>query len=267
MRITRDLLQLLTLLVMITSCKQVDDANKNQVGDTVKASSADALYSNNSAVKSATNNNQVADIIKTLSADTLYSNNSNIKSLTKFRADSFVQSILNTNAQYWTFRPDNETVPKYIKSFKQAGLKIIHAYSDRSYPQKSKPSLYNHYVLFLLEYQDEKSAISAFKTFAIDAESFAIDKEQVEGKDYERIRLIHGFSKYGGLVGQKDNLVMTLVETCGYLHKFRSWADYEKNFIESIYTVVDSSSIILNSDCGNMKYVKQRIGQFLPSRE
>lgn len=198
----------------------------------------------------------------TVKVDTIITSDISIrKNNLKLKADSFIHSNLDTSAFHWTFGPNDTDLPKYLKLFKQDNIKTTYAYSNKNYPKKSKASSYQHFILFMIEYHDEESSMAAFDRFVKDTENFQLDKEQVNEVDYQRIQRIHGVSKYGGLVGQKENYVFSLVETCGSpgSYKFRTWPAYEKNFIESIFDNSDSSSTVLNADCGKMKYVKQGI--------
>jgi hypothetical protein len=172
----RQLFYILSLLTVLISCTQNDRNDNKQVSETVFAVNVDTLAT--------------------------HANNQN---LVKLRSDSFVRSILDTNTLDWTFRPNDNNTPKYVKLFKQDGIKTIYAYSNKEYPQKSKASSYEHFVLFLLEYQDKASAVSAFDRFTSDTENFDIDKKQVNDSTYERISHIYFLSKYGGLVGRKNS--------------------------------------------------------------
>ena len=181
--------------------------------------------------------------------------------LTKQRADSFLGSILDTNALYWTFKPEDNNAPRYTNVFSPNGLTLIHAYSDKRYPETVPASDYYHFVLFLIEYSRPALAATAFEDFTRDTERLRVERGELDESDRERISGIHFYSKYGGLVCQKGRYVMSLVETCGGRgpYKSRTWPDYERSFVVSLFDTADSSSIALNADCGAMKYAKETI--------
>ena len=203
----------------------------------------------------------------TITFDTvIMTDNSEVQNIIKLRADSFIRSILDTNALHWTFEPQDEDMPRYLEFFKQDGIKRIYAYSNKNYPRKSKASQYKHFLLFLIEYQNKDFAKASFnrflsdtETYNSDTETYNFDKDQTDKQEYDRIMLILGYAKSGGLVGQKDNYLLSLVENCGFPFKFRTWPEYEKNFIETIFDKSDSGSTILNANCGKTFYVKQKI--------
>jgi hypothetical protein len=76
---------------------------------------------------------------------------------------------------------------------------------------------------------------------------------------FDRLMRIYFISKYGGLVGQKQNYIMSLVETCSDNYQNQSWTTYEDYFIKNMFDKSDKGLTILNADCGKMKYIKQTI--------
>lgn len=189
--------------------------------------------------------------------DSVYVKGKEDVDLVRQRADSFVQSIIGTEKVYWLFDISDKNLPRDFKVFKTEGLLKIHAYSRKNYPKKSKPNSYEHFVLWLLEYQTKEEAKASFEQYSSDIERFNVPDSMMNRRDYERIRYIHGTSKYGGFICQKDRYVINLVETCDFSDKYA--VKYEKRFIAIIFDKSDKNVIALNADCGEMKYVKQII--------
>jgi hypothetical protein len=177
------------------------------------------------------------------------------------RVDSFVRSLIGTNAILWTFKSGDKNLPKYLHSFKQEGIKQIQAYSNKNYPKKVSPTDYEHFILFMVEYQNKKMAQEAFERFNSDIDSFEIVNEKNVDSDYDRKMYIYGNSKSGGLIAKKDNFLFSLVETCRDPYKFGTWPEYEKYFIECIFDKTDNGQTYFNADCGKMKFTKQIINK------
>lgn len=176
--------------------------------------------------------------------------NSEVQNNIKFRADSFVQLLLDTNALLWTFEPQDEDVPRYFGLFKQEGIKKRYAYSDKNYPELSKPTHYRHFLLFLIEYNNIELAKESYMRFVTDSETDKNNKE-LSTDDASRISLIYGLSKYGGLVGRKDNFLFSLRQS-------RS-PDYKQKFIETMFEQSDSGLTILDAEYSKLKYVKRTV--------
>jgi hypothetical protein len=221
----------ITILILIISCSQKNGRDNHNRNDSLAT-----------PINTSINN-----------ADKL------LPDLIESRVDSFIRSLIGTNAQQLTFKSGDKNLPKYLLSFKQEGIKQIHAYTNKNYPEKVSPTEYEHFIVFMLEYQNKERAQEAFEKFISDIDGFEIVNEKIGDLDYDRKMYIHGISKSGGLIAIKDKFFFSLVETCRDPYKFGTWAQYEKYFIECIFDKTDNGQTYLHADCGNMKYIKQII--------
>ena len=79
-------------------------------------------------------------------------------------AELFAKDVLKEKLRKHTFNATDLNKPKHIEIFDNVGLKNIIAYSNKNYPKNSEPNYYEHFTLFVANYQSE---LNALKTFAL----------------------------------------------------------------------------------------------------
>lgn len=167
--------------------------------------------------------------------------------------DSFIQSTLKQNQRYHSKEDLKKNDIAHIKIFDQTGLTNYYAYSDKRYPQSDPPTEYDHFTLFVLEYDNETSASNSFKTVYRHSK---LDRELIDSLrvlDPQLLNSIATSLKPGGLICHRNNYIFSLVKTCRKPPFNIKWDEYEQLFINCI----SSDNILintLNAKCGKMKY-------------
>lgn len=168
-------------------------------------------------------------------------------------AEFFVREILNENIRIHKFNLTSSENPKHLKIFQPEGLEGIIAYSNKNYPKKSKPKYYEHFVLFVATYSNNKTAKNAFSQIKKDSKKYKIfdNLENLDPENYDRIRALMIGVKPGGLITQNGKQVFSLVENCRNTPIGGTWIEYETKFLKFISNNMNKVEV-LNSDCGKM---------------
>jgi len=170
--------------------------------------------------------------------------------------ENFVDYVLKDKKRSHRFEPDDTTAPSHLTIFSTNGIKSITAYSDKRYPKTIEPSYYEHFILFVLEYQDQRHAGEAFKKLIRDSELMTQDLDSLDHSEQDRLEFLYGQSKPGGMILQKNQLIVSLVETCRNTPIGGTWTEYEDLLLS--YILNDGEEItVLNADCGKLKYNKE----------
>ncbi|MGS2727349.1 hypothetical protein ACU8DI_12130 [Psychroserpens sp. BH13MA-6] len=168
-------------------------------------------------------------------------------------AELFAKEVLQDHFRKHTYTPTDSTKPKHTDIFENVGLQNIVAYSNKNYPKHSAPTGYEHFILFVANYQSE---LNALKTFALITSS---SKENppayllAQKTFIERTKALNIGAKPGGMIVQSGRHIFSLVETCRATPIGGTWHDYEDRFITFI-TKNEAEIDILNADCGMNRY-------------
>lgn len=165
----------------------------------------------------------------------------------------FATQALDTNRIKHSAEDLSRSEVGHISIFNFNGLKNYYAYSDKRYPKRTLPNHYEHFTVFVFEYENEISASNSFKSVYANSN---LNSEQLDRlrKDNPKLpRNINTSLKPGGLICQKNNYVLSLVKTCRKPPVKKNWNDYEELFIRSISTGREAINT-LNAHCGMMKY-------------
>ena len=171
----------------------------------------------------------------------------------KNQIDDFATQALDTNKIKHPADSLSRLEVGHISIFNFNGLKNYYAYSDKRYPKKTLPNHYEHFTLFVFEYENELSASNSFKSVYANSN---LNSEQLDSISIGNPKLPTNIStslKPGGLICQKNNYVLSLVKTCRKPPVKKNWNDYEELFIRSISTGKEAINT-LNAKCGMMKY-------------
>ncbi len=168
-------------------------------------------------------------------------------------AELFAQEILKENIRVHLFDLTNSKNPKYLRTFQSDGLDKIVAYSNKKYPKKTEPNYYEHFTLFVVTYQNSKSAQKSFDQLKLDSKYGFTDLKDLSGDIAERVRVLTIGAKPGGLITQNGKQVFSLVETCRETPIGGNWIDYENKFIGFI-TESGEEIEALNANCGMDRY-------------
>ena len=176
-------------------------------------------------------------------------------------AELFAKEILKENIRTHTFDLSNLKETKHLKIFKNDGLEKIIAYSNKNYPKNSKPSYYEHFILFVATYENNEKAKRTFEKIKSYTEHSIIGINKLKQELSERVKSLTIGAKPGGLILQKGKQIFSLVETCRNTPIGGKWLDYENKFIN--YLVKKGEKIeVLNADCGDNKYeIEKRIAK------
>jgi len=173
-------------------------------------------------------------------------------------ADRYMKLILGRNMRKHEFNSSLGRCPEYIKVFSDKGLQTIYAYSDKRYPKKIEPKIYEHFTLFVLKYEDVNSAVQAYQKLKLDSKfSFKNLGEKVDEEKKKFKLLLHNHIKSGGMVFQIENMLFSLVETCRNTPIGGSWLAYENEFLSSMVSDRESL-VVLNADCGDMYFKEEK---------
>lgn len=164
------------------------------------------------------------------------------------RCREFIHFLRDTNSRYILYSVKDKNLPHYIKLFDKTGLEKVHSYSLKNYPKKNPPSEYEHYDLLILEFKDSIHSQTAFGKLMYTME-FRNGKTDIPAEEIEIMRF---YAKYGGLIVQKNQYILSLVERCGGPGGtlFKTWEEYEDYFLKSIFGSDLKDLLVLNANCG-----------------
>ena len=168
-------------------------------------------------------------------------------------AELFAKYVLKENLRKHTFNATDLNKPKHIEIFDNVGLKNIIAYSNKNYPKNSEPNYYEHFTLFVANYQSELNALKTFALIKMTSKEKPAEYQLAQKKFTERVKALNIGAKPGGMIVQSGKQIFSLVETCRETPIGGTWKDYEDKFI--VFIVKNGEEIeILNSDCGMDRY-------------
>jgi len=172
-------------------------------------------------------------------------------------AERFAKEVLVGTLRKHYFDASDQNKPKHIEIFDNVGLKSIIAYSNKNYPKNSKPNRYEHFTLFVANYQSELNALKTFALITMTSKDNQPEYLLAQKKFVHRIKALNIGAKPGGMIVQAGKQIFSLVETCRETPIGGTWKDYENKFIA--YLAENGEEIeILNSDCGRDRYVIEK---------
>ena len=169
-------------------------------------------------------------------------------------AELFAKDVLKENLRKHTFDATDLNKPKHIEIFDNVGLKNIIAYSNKNYPKNSEPNYYEHFTLFVANYQSELNALKTFALIEMTSKENPAEYLLAQKKFSERIKALNIGTKPGGMIIQTGKQIFSLVKTCRETPIGGTWNDYEKKFIKYLTKRGDEEFKVLNSHCGMNKY-------------
>lgn len=170
-------------------------------------------------------------------------------------AKLFAEEILRDNIRTHEFDLTKLEKPNYLRIFKSNGLKKIIAYSNKNYPQKSEPSYYQHFTLFVATFVNQKSAKLTFERIKSDSKyGLTDDWSNLKNETLERVKALAVGAKPGGMIIQIGTQIFSLVETCGEVPFGANWIEYENRLLKYLTRSGNEEFEILNADCGNDRY-------------
>jgi len=225
--------------VLIISCNHTDKPLTKEENEDVKAvHHSEKAYVENvhEIIEPKDGNDQLIDFSKTV--------------------EPFIEKVLKENQRRHELEIQNNGI-QHLDIFSKNGLQEIIAFSDKRYPRRTEPNYYEHFILFALRYEDvlkaEKSYDEIKNIFELKDEEY----ENLEEYEKQRIREIEISAKPGGMICQKGEYVFSLVETCRETPIGGKWEEYEDVFL-SFITEPEEEIMILNADCGQMKYREEK---------
>ncbi|EZH75894.1 hypothetical protein ATO12_03630 [Aquimarina atlantica] len=173
-------------------------------------------------------------------------------------AELFAKEVLKENIRTQEFDVTKLEKPNHLLIFKSDGLEKIVAYSSKNYPQKSEPNYYEHFILFVATFDNQKNAKNTFDRIKSDSKYGLMEWNGLEKELSERVRSLNVGAKSGGMITQIGKQVFSLVETCRETPIGGTWKDYENKFIGFI-TKNEEEIEVLNSHCGMDRYKIEKI--------
>ena len=173
-------------------------------------------------------------------------------------AELFAKDVLKENYREHSFEATDLNKPKHTEIFDNVGLKNIIAYSNKNYPKNSEPNYYEHFILFVANYQSELNALKTFALIEMASKEKPAEYLLTNKNFVQRINALKIGTKQGGMIIQKGNQIFSLVKTCRETPIGGTWNDYEKKFIKYLTKQGDEEFKVLNSDCGNDRYQIER---------
>lgn len=168
-------------------------------------------------------------------------------------AELFVKDVLKENLRKQTFEINDTKRPKHTEIFDNVGLQNITAYSNKNYPKNSEPFRYEHFTLFVANYQSELNALKTFALITMTSKEDLPKYQLAQKKFVQRVKAINIGAKPGGMIVQAGNQIFSLVETCREAPIDGNWQEFENKFLN--YIVKEGKEIeVLNSDCGKDRY-------------
>lgn len=130
-----------------------------------------------------------------------------------------------------------------------SGYNMLHAFSYNDYPRKSKPTKYNHFLLYIYEYQDKLKANDIFRELEKIVNKGYLNGTRGATKETDELSYA---AYYGGFICLKNNFIIWRVETCIPDYKKTDPVN-EYNFLKFLYNDDELATIkFFNSDCGDM---------------
>lgn len=125
-----------------------------------------------------------------------------------------------------------------------SGYNVLHAFSHKVY----QPISYNHFVLYVYEYQDSVKANGIFGEL-----QKIVNTGRLNGNDEENaLKILSNAAYSGGFICLKNNFIIWRVETCTPDYKKTDPVN-EYNFLKFLYNDEELATIkFFNSDCGDM---------------
>lgn len=170
--------------------------------------------------------------------------------------ESFIEKVLRENQRKHEFEIINSGI-QHLDIFEKTGLHEIVAFSDKRYPKRIEPNYYEHFTLFALKYDDVMTAKKSYNEIKKISQIGKEEFENLSDEEKQRIRRIEGATKPGGMICQKGKYIFSLVETCRNTPIGGKWKEYENLFL-SFITEVDEEIMILNANCGQIKYIEEK---------
>lgn len=174
-------------------------------------------------------------------------------------AELFAKEVLKANVRTHTFELTNLEKPKHLRIFQSNGLQKIVAYSNKNYPKKSEPNYYEHFILFVANYDSQKNAKKTFDRIKSDSKYGLSEWRELESDQSERVRALNIGAKPGGMITQYGKQIFSLVETCREVPFGENWNQYEAKFIKYLTRTGNEEFEVLNSNCGMDKYKFEKI--------
>ena len=168
-------------------------------------------------------------------------------------AELFAKEVLKENIRTHEFDLTKLGKPNHLRIFKSDGLQKIVAYSNKNYPQKSKPNYYEHFTLFVATFDNQDNSRKAFDRIKSDSKYGLTEWNELENDQSERVMSLNVGAKPGGMITQIGKQIFSLVETCRETPVGGTWEDYENKFLGFIMKNIKEIEI-LNSDCGMDRY-------------
>jgi len=145
----------------------------------------------------------------------------------------FSENILESNLAINSISSSELNSLKYNQLFSQEGIKDIVAYYDDRANQLSKPTKFEDFILFEVNYNNSENAKKAFEQIKADAELSNSNKQiELNKENSKRIKLLKLGNKFGGLITYNGNQVFSLVENCEKLPLNKSWLELEYMFTD-----------------------------------
>ena len=170
--------------------------------------------------------------------------------------EPFIEKVLKENQRRHNFPIDNSEI-QHLEIFEKNGLQEILAFSDKRYPKRIEPNYYEHFILFVLKYDNHLSAKNSYEKIKEIFQFESGDYKKLSKEKKKRIRRIEVSTKPGGMICYKANHVFSLVKTCRETPIGGKWEGYENLFL-SFITEPEEEILILNANCGQMEYKEER---------
>ena len=169
-------------------------------------------------------------------------------------AELFAKDVLKENLRKQTLDITNLEKPIHAQIFENVGLKKIEAYSNKNYPKNSEPNYYEHFTLFVANYQSEINALKTFELIKMTSKENLAEYQLAQKEFVNRVKALNIGAKPGGMIVQSGRQIFSLVKTCRETPIGGTWNDYEKKFIKYLTKRGDEEFKVLNSHCGMNKY-------------
>jgi len=170
----------------------------------------------------------------------------------------FLDKIMKENYSAINFNKNTKLKTDYLKIFSSKGLVNTFGFIKSDY--KKKKNLYENASLFIIEYNDKKSASNSFieiinKNDILKKEtSHRIENNYLIKND--TIRLIQKYCYGGNMIFKKDRYLIGVVESCmePKTKKRMNWKEYENLILQEYLGNKQGKFNILNADCADFYY-------------
>lgn len=112
------------------------------------------------------------------------------------QANGFAKNVLGDKLRRNDFNNLSEA-PRHVEIFSTDGLKKIVAFSNKDYPKSIKPTQYEHFTLFCLEYSNSKEAKLSFQNLRKMTEKDFLN-DSLDEIIIQKIKFINGQSSQVG---------------------------------------------------------------------